>query len=37
VGNPSVREKAELIGQRIRNEDGTGKAIKIIENIVESY
>jgi sterol 3beta-glucosyltransferase len=37
VGNPSIREKAESIGQRIRNEDGTGKAIKIIENTVESY
>ena len=36
VGNPAMREKAQSIGQRIRNEDGIGKAIKIIENIGEA-
>jgi sterol 3beta-glucosyltransferase len=35
VNNPAIREKAESIGQGIRNEDGIGKAIAIIENIAE--
>jgi sterol 3beta-glucosyltransferase len=35
IANPPIRRKAELIGQKIRNEDGIGKAITIIENIGE--
>ncbi len=34
VGNPSMREKAKDIGESIRSEDGIGKAIKVIENVV---
>ncbi len=28
-----VRERAQLIGRRIRSEDGVGRAIKLIESI----
>ena len=29
----AVRERAQLVGQKIRNEDGVGQAIKLIESI----
>ncbi len=34
VSNPSIREKAEMVGQGIRNEEGIEKAVSIIETIV---
>jgi sterol 3beta-glucosyltransferase len=33
VSSPAIREKAENIGRLIRNENGIGKAVEIIESI----
>jgi len=37
VENPSIQEKARVLGEEIRSEDGTQKAISIIENIAEKF
>ena len=35
--NKKMRREAELIGERIRKEDGVSQAVKIIENYLERY
>lgn len=34
TSNPSIRRKAEVLGQKIRHENGTGNAIAVIEEIM---
>ena len=33
VSDVSIRQRAELVGQEIRNEDGIGTAVRILEHI----
>jgi sterol 3beta-glucosyltransferase len=35
--DPEVRARAEVIGQRIRAEDGTGRAVALIEKEVSAW
>jgi UDP:flavonoid glycosyltransferase YjiC (YdhE family) len=35
--NDNVRERAQAIGQQIRNEDGTGKSVEWIEKYSNNF
>ena len=35
--NPGFARNAEKIGEQLRAEDGTGKAIKVIERVMANY
>lgn len=37
ITNKKMRKEAELIGERLRKEDGVSQAIKIVENYLERY
>ena len=35
--NPGFARNAEKLGEQLRAEDGTGKAIKVIERVMTNY